>query len=229
MKVELASEDVLVRVAGGLARIWRDRDLGAWLVGLRGPLGSGKTTWVRAMLRGLGYAGRVPSPTYTLLEEYRVGALASLAQAIIQPLVVVFLAVVLFLYGSAAMPMGYVLVLLVYLFRLMTEALSLQAGALPNPELRAEVENVGGSGSRQGFEETETTLGIAQLVELGGKRAARVRMAESERGLAVKGSTLIGRSCPISGGRRVLDVAPDPDRSRMTGAVRARALAAEGP
>jgi tRNA threonylcarbamoyladenosine biosynthesis protein TsaE len=45
------------------------------LVGLSGELGAGKTTWVRGMLRGLGYAGRVPSPTYTLLEYYEVGAL----------------------------------------------------------------------------------------------------------------------------------------------------------
>jgi tRNA threonylcarbamoyladenosine biosynthesis protein TsaE len=45
------------------------------IVGLRGELGAGKTTWVRAMLRGLGVGTRIPSPTYTLLEHYRVGEL----------------------------------------------------------------------------------------------------------------------------------------------------------
>ena len=59
--------------------------------------------------------------------EYKVGALASIAQSIIQPLVIVFLAVVLYMYGTSHMPVGYVLVLLVYLFRLMSEALALQA------------------------------------------------------------------------------------------------------
>ncbi len=49
----------------------------------------------------------------------------------------------------------------------------IQAGAIPNPELSAEVENFAGSGDYRGTRSAETTLQLSQLVELGGKREAR--------------------------------------------------------
>ena len=42
---------------------------------LKGDLGSGKTSFVKGLVAGLGSSARVTSPTFTILHEYRGGRL----------------------------------------------------------------------------------------------------------------------------------------------------------
>ncbi len=46
-----------------------------WVIALSGDLGAGKTQLVKGLARGLGIAGRVHSPTFTLVNEYGGGRL----------------------------------------------------------------------------------------------------------------------------------------------------------
>ena len=50
----------------------------------------------------------------------------------------------------------------------------IQAGAIPNPELSFELDKAFGTGAYRGLDNAETTLQISQLIELGGKRDARI-------------------------------------------------------
>ena len=60
----------------------------------------------------------------------------------------------------------------------------LQAGLPPNPELEAEIENFGGSADRRNLDSAEATLQLSQLIELGGKRGKRRRVARAEQTVA---------------------------------------------
>jgi outer membrane protein, heavy metal efflux system len=63
------------------------------------------------------------------------------------------------------------------------EARVLQASLLPNPEVDLAIEDFGGSGQLDGYDQAENTLTLGQLIELGGKRRARTRAAHFERAL----------------------------------------------
>ncbi|TGX55800.1 TolC family protein [Sphingomonas gei] len=58
------------------------------------------------------------------------------------------------------------------------------AGLRPNPSLQAETENVVGSGAYRGLDSAETTIGFALPIELGGKRSARIGVADAQSGRA---------------------------------------------
>jgi cobalt-zinc-cadmium efflux system outer membrane protein len=63
------------------------------------------------------------------------------------------------------------------------EAAKLQAGLLPNPRLELDLQDFGGMKDYRYARQTQSTLQLTQLIELGGKRAARVKIAERSREL----------------------------------------------
>lgn len=66
----LPDEAATADLGTGLARAITAAAPASLVLYLTGELGAGKTALTRAVLAGLGHRGRVPSPTYTLVEPY---------------------------------------------------------------------------------------------------------------------------------------------------------------
>jgi cobalt-zinc-cadmium efflux system outer membrane protein len=64
------------------------------------------------------------------------------------------------------------------------EARTLQAGFRPNPEVSLLSEDFGGNRQWGGFQQAQTTLALSQTIELGAKRAHRLRLSRLDESLA---------------------------------------------
>lgn len=72
VKFDCTDERATEKLGHALAQAVAAVEAGPIVMTFSGELGAGKTTLVRAVLRGLGHGGAVPSPTYMLLEPYEL-------------------------------------------------------------------------------------------------------------------------------------------------------------
>ncbi len=97
------------------------------------------------------------------------------------------------------------------------EAALLQARAHPNPTLTVELEDFAGSGDFSGFDRAQTTLLLGQLIELGGKRGARIGVAAADRELAAWGYEVRRIGLLVRTAGLFVDVLAAQERHRLAG------------
>lgn len=72
----VATEECITRSVAetvALGEAWGRSLPAGWVVALDGDLGAGKTQLARGIARGIGFTGRVQSPTFALLNQYEGG------------------------------------------------------------------------------------------------------------------------------------------------------------
>ena len=99
------------------------------------------------------------------------------------------------------------------------------AGLRPAPTLSADIENILGSGDHRRLNDAETTFALSQVVELGGKRAARVGAAQAGRELLTVTEQAAQLDVLAEVTRRFIHVAGDQEQFALT--RKATALARE--
>ena len=87
-----------------------------------------------------------------------------------------------------------------------------QAKLLPNPELSFDAENFGGEGQLEGGGLGEFTIGLSQLVELGGKRTKRTLVANAELELAISSGNIRKQDVLRSTSSRFYQILADQQR-----------------
>lgn len=72
MNILLEDESASIELGRLLSDALQYGDEEKFEIHLEGNLGAGKTTIARSLINGLGWQGKVKSPTYTIYEEYQV-------------------------------------------------------------------------------------------------------------------------------------------------------------
>ena len=100
------------------------------------------------------------------------------------------------------------------------DARARQAGLRPVTELTLELENALGTGEYRGAESVEATLALSQVIELGGKREARVAAANAGRGVLDVERQARQLDVLAEVTRRFIEVASRQEHLRLTGTAR---------
>lgn len=96
------------------------------------------------------------------------------------------------------------------------DARTRQADLRPLPEFGVELENVLGSGATNGFDAAETTFALSQVIELGGKRADRVAVAQAQRDVLTVEQQAAQLDVLAEVTRRFIEVAADQQHLALT-------------